>query len=743
MGYDEFNHREDHTSKLTRDQAFLVKLTGLVTENLEDEQFGVEDLATAMNMNRTRVYRKVKRLTGKTVSQLIREIRLNKAMDLLGQDVATASEISYQVGFGSPTYFNKCFHDYFGIPPGEVKRRIQEEKLHSENESTEKSWIGNVPVQDVKLNKLKNLKFYYLIAGTMAIIIAFLIIWKYYGIKQIPDSPQSIAILPDSAQSIAILPIKSLSDDPEKQYLADGVMNAIVAHLTRIKELRVIAGISMEPYRDKPKDIREIGKEVGVNYLIESSFQLDGDKARLIIQLADARDGSQIWSYQYDREWSDIFEVQSEVAQNIAREIKLALTPEEKHTLETMPTFNISAYDYYLRGEDYRSRRSMEEGGVEEDFRYAIQMYDHAIEIDSNFTLAWVGLAACSRWIYWLYYDKSEEQLQRTKQYLDRAIKLNPEQVEVKLEEAKYIYQCNLDYNQALRIMGKLKSKYPMNPEIYYWMGSIYKRMGDYNKSIELHKQAIKLDPLKPAYWSDLSYALRWNGCYHEAEQCCKKAIDLNPLENLYYWNLIDLCYLEGNMDKLNKLLNNPDFPLEPVSKKNQIALMRGDLETSIEIIKDFRQYIKNKMVDFYYRDLVLGLEYYLISNEKMSTIHFEAERIFLEEKLKESINDDRIYRSLGIVYAGLGNKSKAIEYGKKAIEIHGMESDELNMARILMMVGEYDEGIAHLENLLEHTKVISIEYLKNFYIWKAFHNNEKFKQLLSNPKYQVNQFNQ
>ena len=135
-----------------------------------------------------------------------------------------------------------------------------------------------------------------------------------------------------------------------------------------------------------------------------------------------------------------------------------------------------------------------------------------------------------------------------------------------------------------------------------------------------------------------------------------------------------------------------------------------------------------------------------MMSNEKMAVNHFEAERIFLEEKIKELDNDSRIYRSLGIAYAGLGNKTKAIEAGRKAIEILGFKKDalwgfyaEMDMTKILLMVGEYDEVLSRIENLLDQSGYISIELLKIDPFWNPIKEMDRFKELISNPKYQIN----
>jgi len=328
-------------------------------------------------------------------------------------------------------------------------------------------------------------------------------------------------------KSIAVLPFKSLSDDREKQYLADGVMDAILLHLSKIEDLRVITRTSVEKYRDPTQTIIEIARELKVNYILEGSFQKYGDQVRLIVQLSNAEEKEDhIWANEYNRDWSDIFSVQSEVAQTIATELHAVITPEVKERIETVPTSDLTAYDFYLKGEEYHLRSRMEE-----NWRYAIQMFKRAVEIDLNYTLAWVGLASVSRSIYWFHYDRSEEHLEQTKQYLDKAIALDPDQMEVQLETGMYYYHCKLNYPKALQILEKLKSEYPKNHSLHLMVGYVYRRMGQFEKAFEYIDQGISLNRSGWMGWNDAGVTLIMLGRYDQAEDYLKTAIDLNPSE--------------------------------------------------------------------------------------------------------------------------------------------------------------------------------------------------------------------
>jgi len=229
---------------------FIHKLTELVEANLANEHFGPENLAREMGISHISLHRKLKTALNQTISQFIREIRLKKAKELLLNDDLTVSEIAYQVGFGSPTYFNNCFHEYFGFAPGEMRNREQNQE----------------PVEiaaDSNIKKTGRTKMW------MALIICFIFLIPlfYFLINTISGSKEVGA----KEKSIALLPFKSLSSDPEKQYLADGMMDAILLHLSKIKDLRVISRTSFEQYRKTDKTAKTIGRELDVAYVLEGS----------------------------------------------------------------------------------------------------------------------------------------------------------------------------------------------------------------------------------------------------------------------------------------------------------------------------------------------------------------------------------------------------------------------------------------------------------------------------------------
>jgi len=279
-------------------------------------------------------------------------------------------------------------------------------------------------------------------------VIVVLVLFNFIGGKKTePD------------QSIAVLPFKLLTEEPNKQYLADGMMDAILLHLSKIKDLRVMSRTSVEQYRETDKTTSIIGKELGVAYLLEGSFQKYGDNARLIVQLIKTGKEGHEWANEYDRNWNDIFSVQSEVAQAIARELEAVITPEEKQLIEKIPTANLTAYDFYERGKDELTKYEIDNNN-EASLEKAEDLYHESLKYDSTFAQVYTGLAN----VYW---NKHYFKDYLSEDFLDSVLIL-----------------CNI----ALSFDHQLSDAYTLK-------GIYYSEIGKPEQAIEEFNKAIKFNP--------------------------------------------------------------------------------------------------------------------------------------------------------------------------------------------------------------------------------------------------------
>ena len=715
------------------DQVFINKVTHLIEVNLGNEQFGVKELAKMLGMSRSNLHRKLQMIKGKSASRFIREYRLEKAMLMLQNNVATASEIAYRVGFGSPSYFNKCFHKYYGYPPGEAKFRGL--KLSHQEDISTPTIRTDLSRNSLSLNKI-------MLVSTIAILsiltISYLI--YFYSTDNFITKKTEVTL---RDKSIAVLPCMNISGEEENQYFADGQMEAILNHLTKISELRVISRTTMLGYRESTKTTPEIAKELGVKYVLELSVQKSGRKVNITAQLIDADTDRHLWSNNYIRDLKDIFAIQTEIAKRVARELRAKIAPNEQAVIESVPTSDLTAYDFYLKGLDY-NHRSLQS----EYFQYAIQMFERSVEIDPNFTLAWVGLASVSSNIYWFNFEGSEKHKKIIKKYLDKAIALDPDLPEVKLEEGLYYFRTELNYPKAIEILEKLKTEYPNNFQLDAWLGYVNRRMGRFEKFKEYMDKVILLNPSSWGAYFATGETLIMLRRYKEAEDYLKTAIELNPAESNNFIFLARLYLITGDVNKAQTLLNENRNISEPVINKTRsyIELMNRKYELAIKILESSPHELIISHEAYSTKSLQIGLIYYEMLNKKQSNVHFQKAKKDLEEKLIEFPNDSRIYSSLGIVYAGLGMRKESLDAGKRALSLMNISIDalrgvyrEIDMARILMMLGDKNEAIEKLEFLLQRYSFLSVELLKNDPFWDPLRNLDRFKTLINNPIYRLN----
>ena len=578
-------------------------------------------------------------------------------------------------------------------------------------------------------------------AAGMLVLLAGILIWRVWPANSGITAKRAVTSVTD--HSIAVLPFLYLSEDPDKKYLAEGVADAITSHLARISELRVTARTSVERYRNHSMDVRDIGKELSVGYLLEGSFQMHGNEVRLIAQLINAKDGSHVWSNDYDREWSDIFKVQSEVAQSIAGAIQVAIAPHEWEVIEARPTMDLMAYDYYLKGNEYLGRSYLES-----DFRFAMQMYEKSVGLDSNFVLAWVGLAKGSRMLYWFYHDRSDVNLSMAKRYLDRALSLSPRLKEVKLEEACYWFHCRLDYERSLGVLEKLKTEYPNDDLIYAVIGYVYRRMGELQTSLENIQHAIQLNPAAWEYWYNIAYTKGTLRDYSGAEECFLRAIDLNPSNPLGYAALLNFYKITGQLARAERyLLGHEKYVSSQDLKffRSKLAFFEGKNEEALQIAGSLSDDAFDTQSSYFTKHTVLGLIYHAIADDDLAARHFSMEKELLLQKINKSENDQRLYRSLGIAYAGLGMKDHALEAGKKALEMLDYSKDrfgsyypEMDMLQILVMVGQYEDALQRLDTVIRRYGYLTGDLLLLDPLWDPLRNHEKFKEIVSNPAYRV-----
>ena len=330
--------------------------------------------------------------------------------------------------------------------------------------------------------------------------------------------------LPDKP-SIAVLPFTNMGGDPEQEYFSDGMTEDLITDLSKISGLLVIARNSTFTYKGKTVNITEVGRELGVHYVLEGSVRRAGDRVRITAQLIDASTSLHVWADRYDRQWTDIFSVQDDITQKVVFALKVTLTPEEQERFQRAPTDNLEAYDLFLQGEVYANRFQQEEN------TQARQLFERAIELDPNYAAAHarLGMSYVQAWqAQWL---PGSQPLERARTIALRAV--------------------DLDDSLAL-------------PHLV--LGQVSLWQGRFEEAIAETERAIALDPNNAEAHAALGNILNFADRADEAFAPLEKAIRLNPNYPYYYLNYMGqaYCFTSQNEKAIvmqkKALARNPQF---------------------------------------------------------------------------------------------------------------------------------------------------------------------------------------
>lgn len=502
---------------LSMDQAFIKRLTDIIIANLGNEQFGVDELVLQMGMSRTTIHRKLKAYTKLSLSQFIREVRLQEAHEMLQQNLGTVSEIAYKVGFGSPTYFDKCFHEYYGFPPGDV-RKIESgikgpvidkpDLLHFSEYRPDETMV--------KTPARLYLKYKPALITSFGVLAALLIIWSVYSVFFRNSDPTPGSGDNKFEKSIAVLPFNNLSVNADDQYFADGVTVDIRDHLSQISGLKVISGTTSEHFRGSTLTIPEIAEILGVNYILEGSSRINDNKTRVSVKLVDAKHDQQLLSETFDRDMNDIFSVQSEIAQKVADILKVALSSAEIEQMEKIPTRNVEAHILYLKGRYFWNLRD------NASIIASIGYFEKSIAADPGYAVAYAGLADA-----WYFQAKND---------------LIP--LTVGFKKAKENAQKALEIDQSLA-------------EAHTVIGGVY-AWGEWQweKARKEYLQAIKLNPNYSEAYYYYAELLDLLGENEEARAQINNALSLDPLSRVAnYLNML-IYYNQGQFRETLKAWN-------------------------------------------------------------------------------------------------------------------------------------------------------------------------------------------
>lgn len=500
---------------------FIDKVRRTVYSNLNNEKFGVSELASELHLSRSQLLRKIKAATGKSAQQLIREFRLENAANMIINSDLNASEISFKTGFSSPSYFNKCFLDFYGVTPGEFKNIENNSDLIKDKQT------------HLKSDKKKKTLF-------LTLLILF-IISSTIGVLFITKS-----MAKDKISSIAVLPILDLSENKQKEYLVDGLTEAITLELAKNESLRVISRGSAMKFKGQEHLYSKIANELKVDLLLEGSIFYHGDSLRVVVQLIKPFPKEKhIWQNSYNRSASDIFTLVQNVSSEIATQLSTAVEP-NKQFEQYIPDFE--AFDLYLKGRHLWHFQKSSESSLQK----AIEFLKNSIEKDPGFAQSYVVLAETYLALNSLTMD-NEERLKNNsnaKILLEKALEVDPTSSEAFAAQGNYIGKLEWDWDQMKVLAEKALYIDPNNAQATALLSDYFVVKGDFTKAINEAILADQLDPINPYIGCLLAERYYIHQEYQNAIDKFYKVIELNPNYGFAYNGLGFAYYQSGNKEK-------------------------------------------------------------------------------------------------------------------------------------------------------------------------------------------------
>src|SRR6266480_723148 len=587
---------------------------------------------------------------------------------------------------------------------------------------------------------------------TAAVLAAALLAFQFVRTRRSPaiESPKQTAPTATLDKSVAVLPFENLSSDKENAFFAQGIQDEIITTLSRISGLRVISRTSTARYSSAPENLPEIARQLRVSNVLEGSVQKAGDRVHINVQLIRADDDAHLWAQSYDRQLTDIFGVEAEVAKMIADSLQATLSPQEKASVETKPTTNADAYVLYLRGRDYQRRPD----NLLQDFQTAVNFYDQAIKLDPKFALAHARLSATASVMYH-FFEPTEKWKQKADTEALESLRLQPNLGETYLALGLYHYYIEGNYDAALRELKLAAEVLPNDGDVGLYIAAIQRRRGDLTQALAAYQHAEQIDPRNSVMLYDASQTYFGLRDWRTAAERMDRVLALSPdsfnvkVQRSYidfYWKgstapiktalqslspnfdpdgfatfaRWDVSLMDRDADAAEKALAN--CPLETITSQTGVALPKSYLQACVFLVR---------------------------GDTAKAQMEFEAARPAIEKLVKDSPQDGTRRAQLGLLYTFLGRKEDALREGKRAMELKPITHDviegalvEVFYALICARLGMTDEAIGRIERLL--TTPFAVDYddasitlsdLRQRWEWDPLRKDPRFQKILASPE--------
>ena len=541
-------------------------------------------------------------------------------------------------------------------------------------------------------------------------------------------------------KSIAVLPFDNFSEDKENEHFADGVHDDVLTSLAKIEDLKVISRTSVMQYRARTHNIRAIAQELGVSAIVEGSLRRSGNRIRLVVQLIDALHDRHIWAQEYDRDLTDVFAIQSALAQEIAAQLKAKLSPDETTRIKERPTMNNEAYNLYLQA---HALYSLPEETLD-TLQRVEQLYEKATQLDPSFALAFARLSHIESWIYYLF-DPTPERLAKATVTASKAMRLQPDLPESHLAAGYLAYYGNRDYARALAEFEIARVGLPNDPGVLVAIASIERRQGKWKEAIANFERATLLSPGDPIVVENLALTYEAIRDFPAAAKTFDRAVALvpNSFEAKSLRARVDMEW-KGDLKLMRELLASlpPDFEsfgMVTLARFNLHFFDRNFDEALAVLWRSPLENLHGQTSTPLPKSFLAAQVYRLISNTEKARAEYEHALGIAQRALEESPQDSARHALMGLIYAGLGRKEEAIREGRRALELLPESKDAMDgpllvvsMARIYSITGEAEKAIDLLEHSVQTPAGLTVHEIRLDPTWDMLRAHPRFQSLIN-----------
>jgi serine/threonine-protein kinase len=540
-------------------------------------------------------------------------------------------------------------------------------------------------------------------------------------------------------KSIAVLPFQNLSDEKENAYFADGMQDDILTNLSKISDLKVISRTSVMSYRGSgTRNAREIGKTLGVATLLEGSVRRIGNRVRVNVQLINADNDEHIWAEDYDRDLTDVFAIQSDLAKKISATLQAKLSPNEKARLDRRPTENPDAYLLFMQAEPYATGPDM----FRDDSRKAEQLYEQAIKLDPNFAAAFACLSMVESWAYHTF-DPTSARRERARVTADQALRLQPDLPEGHLALGFSYYYGDRDYERALAEFEIAKRDLPNEAQAYMAIGAIQRRQGKWAESTANFERATTLDPKNASFLFNLGFSYVAQRNFEAADKIFDRAFVVAPqaFSARALKGVVAILWKGDAKTAENQLASvapATDSGGLVISTQVWVMTLERKFPEALQVIQQFPGEILDTHTGRVPKAFFEGLVYHYQGDKLKAATAFEHARVVVEQLVRESPDDAPRHALLGEILAALGQKDAAISEGKRATELLPESQDAYDgpqisaaLAEIYAWIGENDKALRLLDHLLQTPSGITVPLLKLDPVWDPLRQDARFQSLI------------